>query len=65
MALEGVTWIVVGNGLAQLTGLAFIAWMGRDVHRIIRDFADLIEQKEGETLQELEELGARLLGGSR
>lgn len=65
MALEGVTWIVVGNGLAQLAGLTLIVWMGRDLHRMPRVFEDLIYQQEGKTLQELEELGARLLGECR
>lgn len=63
MTLE--SWIVVGNGLAQLAGVALLVWMGRDVRRMTRALEDLIYKKEAKTLQELEELGTRLLGGSR
>lgn len=65
MTLEGLTWIVVVNGLVQLAGLVILLLGQRDIARMLRVVAALVYQEEDKTRARLEELGARLLGERR
>lgn len=62
MTLEGLTWIVVVNGLVQLVGLVLLIRGQRDIARMTRAVAGLVYQEEEKTRTRLEELGTRLLG---
>lgn len=69
MTLEGLTWIVVVNGVVQLAGLVILGVYlhrgHREILRMTRAVAGLVYQEEEKTRTRLEDLGARVLGGSR
>lgn len=69
MTLQDLSWIVVVNGLAQLTGLVLLGAIlirgQREIARIARAVGAMVYQEEEKTRTRLEELGSRLLGERR
>jgi hypothetical protein len=63
MTLEGLTWIVVVNGIVQLAGLVLLGVLltrgQREIARITRAVAGLVYQEEEKTRTRVEELLAR------
>ena len=64
MTLEGLTWIVVVNGLVQLAGLIVIVVVSvrnhREIVRMTRGVAGLVYQESEKTRARLDEfLGPR------
>jgi hypothetical protein len=60
MTLEGVTWIVVVNGLVQLAGFVVIIALGVQGHREHREFLRMNRALAGLMYPESEKTGARL-----
>jgi len=63
MTLEGLTWIVVVNGLVQLAGLVLLGiFLGRgqrEIARMTRAVAGLVYQEEEKTRTLIKDLLAR------
>lgn len=63
MTLEGLTWIVVVNGLAQLAGLVllgvFLVRGQQEIARMTRAVAGLVYQEEEKTRAVIKDLLAR------
>ena len=63
MTLEGLTWIVVVNGLVQLAGLVllgvFLVHGQREIARMTRAVAGLVYQEEEKTRTLLKDLLSR------
>ena len=49
MTLDGLTWIIVGNGVVQLVGLVILIRGQRDMVRTVRAVAGLVYQEEQKT----------------
>ncbi len=56
MTLEGLTWIVVMNGLVQLAGLVVMIRNHREIVRMSRGVAGLVYQESEKTRARLDEL---------
>jgi hypothetical protein len=60
MTLEGLTWIVVVNGLVQLAGLmvgvVVLIRNHRQIMRMARDLTGLVHQENEKTRARLDEL---------
>jgi hypothetical protein len=60
MTLEGLSWIVIANGLVQLAGLVVIIAIGvrghRELVRLSRGIAGLVYQESEKTRARLDEL---------
>jgi hypothetical protein len=60
MTLEGLSWIVIANGLVQLTGLVIMLIMmirnHREMVRMTRGVAGLVYQESERTRARLDEL---------
>lgn len=60
MSLEGLSWIVIANGIIQLTGLVVIIAIAvrgdRDLARLSRGVAGLVYQESEKTRARLDEL---------
>jgi len=63
MTLEGLTWIVVVNGLVQLAGLVLLGVLlvrgQREIARMTRAVAGLVYQEEEKTRTLLKDLLSR------
>ena len=60
MTLEGLSWIVIVNGLVQLAGLVAIIVMAVQAHREHREIMRLSRGVAGLVYQENEKIRARL-----
>jgi hypothetical protein len=64
MTSEGLTWIVVVNGVVQLAGLILLAFVlvrgHREIARITRAVAGLVYQENEKTRARIEEALGRL-----
>jgi hypothetical protein len=56
MTLEGLTWIVVVNGLVQLAGFIVMIRDHRGIVRMARGLAGLVDQESEKTRARLDEL---------
>ena len=59
MTLEGLTWIVVVNGLVQLAGFIVMIQNHREIVRMTRGVAGLVYQESEKTRARLDELFRR------
>ena len=63
MTLDGLTWIVVANGLIQLSGLVLMITLmikgHREMTRMTRAVAGLVYQESDKTRTRLDELFGR------
>ena len=59
MTLEGLTWIVVVNGLVQLAGFIVMIRNHREIVRMTRGVAGLVYQESEKTRARLDELFRR------
>jgi len=66
VTLDGLSWIVIANGLVQLAGLVVIVVLGvrghRELVRMVRSVAGLVYQESEKTRARLDEVFGR---GSR
>jgi hypothetical protein len=56
MTLEGLSWIVIANGLVQLAGLILMIRNHREIVRMTRGLAGLVYQESEKTRARLDEL---------
>ncbi|MGH7334278.1 MAG: hypothetical protein ACREKS_16345 [Candidatus Rokuibacteriota bacterium] len=56
MTLEGLSWIVIANGLVQLAGLVMMIRNHREIVRMTRGLAGLVYQESEKTRARLDEL---------
>jgi hypothetical protein len=56
MTLEGLSWIVITNGLVQLAGLILMIRNHREIVRMTRGLAGLVYQESEKTRARLDEL---------
>lgn len=49
MTPDGLTWIIVGNGVVQLVGFVILIRGQRDMVRTVRAVAGLVYQEEQKT----------------
>jgi hypothetical protein len=56
MTLEGLSWIVITNGLVQLAGLILMIRNHREIVRMTRGLACLVYQESEKTRARLDEL---------
>jgi hypothetical protein len=56
MTLEGLSWIVITNGLVQLAGLILMIRNHREIVRMTRGLAGLVYQESERTRARLDEL---------
>jgi hypothetical protein len=56
MTLEGLSWIVIANGLVQLAGLILMIRNHREIVRMTRGLAVLVYQESEKTRTRLDEL---------
>ena len=59
MTLEGLTWLVVATGLAQLVGVIVLILGRREILRTLRAVAGLVYQEEQKTRILLNDLLSR------
>ena len=55
MTLEGLSWIVIANGLVQLAGLILMIRNHREIVRMTRGLAGLVYQESEKTRARLDE----------
>ena len=55
MTLDGLSWIVIVNGLAQLSGLVILVRGQREIVRISRAVAALVYQESEKTRARIDE----------
>ena len=56
MTIEGLTWIVIANGMVQLGGLILMIRNHREIVRMTRGLAGLVYQESEKTRARLDEL---------
>jgi hypothetical protein len=56
MTFEGLSWIVIANGLVQLAGLILMIRNHREIVRMTRGLAGLVYQESEKTRARLDEL---------